>query len=144
VACQVQVQVKGPDAHKLVEYLTPRDLSKIVPGQCVYAPLIDEKAGIVNDPIILCLAPDRFWLSISDTDVLLWVKGLAIGAGFDVVTSEPPAADHLFMQNLNCPNFILTPHTAWASDQAMQILWDPLVSSFTAKDRWKFGIDLLI
>jgi len=89
VACQVQVQVQGPDAHKLVEYLTPRDLSKIVPGQCVYAPLIDEKAGIVNDPIILCLAPDRFWLSISDTDVLLWVKGLALGAGFDVEVSDP-------------------------------------------------------
>jgi len=89
VACQVQVQVQGPDAHKLAEYLTPRDLSKIVPGQCVYAPLIDEKAGIVNDPIILCLAPDRFWLSISDTDVLLWVKGLAIGAGFDVEVTDP-------------------------------------------------------
>ena len=89
VACQVQVQVQGPDAHKLVEYLTPRDLSQIVPGQCVYAPLIDEKAGIVNDPIILCLAPERFWLSISDTDVLLWVKGLAIGAGFDVEVTDP-------------------------------------------------------
>ena len=89
VACQVQVQVQGPDAHKLVEYLTPRDLSKIVPGQCVYAPLIDDKAGIVNDPIILCLAPDRFWLSISDTDVLLWVKGLALGTGFDVEVSDP-------------------------------------------------------
>ena len=89
VACQVQVQVQGPDALKLVEYLTPRDLSKIVPGQCVYAPLIDENAGIVNDPIILCLAPDRFWLSISDNDVLLWVKGLALGAGFDVEVSDP-------------------------------------------------------
>ncbi|GIR82764.1 MAG: hypothetical protein CM15mP84_05120 [Cellvibrionales bacterium] len=71
---QVQVQIQGPDALRLVEYLTPRDLSKIVPGQCVYAPLIDEQAGIINDPIILCLAPDRYWLSISDSDVLLWVK----------------------------------------------------------------------
>lgn len=89
VACQVQVQIKGPDALRLVEYLTPRDLSKIVPGQCVYAPLIDEQAGIINDPIILCLAPDRYWLSISDSDVLLWVKGLAIGAGFDVEVTDP-------------------------------------------------------
>ena len=84
VACQVQVEIKGPEAHRLVEYLTPRDLSGIVPGQCVYAPLIDERAGIVNDPIILCLEPNRFWLSISDSDVLLWVKGLALGAAFDV------------------------------------------------------------
>ena len=89
VACQVQVEIKGPEALKLAEYLTPRDLSKIVPGQCMYVPLIDEKAGIVNDPIILCLAPDRFWLSISDSDVLLWVKGLAVGAGFDVEVSDP-------------------------------------------------------
>ena len=89
VACQVQVQIQGPDALRLVEYLTPRDLSKIVPGQCVYAPLIDEKAGIINDPIILCLAPDRYWLSISDSDVLLWVKGLAIGAGFDAEVTDP-------------------------------------------------------
>ena len=89
VASQVQVQIQGPDALRLVEYLTPRDLSKIVPGQCVYAPLIDEQAGIINDPIILCLAPDRYWLSISDSDVLLWVKGLAIGAGFDVEVTDP-------------------------------------------------------
>ena len=89
VACQVQVQIQGPDALRLVEYLTPRDLSKIVPGQCVYAPLIDEQAGIINDPIIVCLAPDRYWLSISDSDVLLWVKGLAIGAGFDVEVTDP-------------------------------------------------------
>ena len=89
VACQVQVQIQGPDALRLVEYLTPRDLSQIVPGQCVYAPLIDEQAGIINDPIILCLAPDRYWLSISDSDVLLWVKGLAIGAGFDVEITDP-------------------------------------------------------
>ncbi len=89
VACQVQVEVKGRDALKLVEFLTPRDLSAIVPGRCVYAPLLDESAGIVNDPIILCLAPDHFWLSISDSDVLLWVKGLALGAGFDVTVSDP-------------------------------------------------------
>lgn len=89
VACQVQVQIKGRDALKLVEYLTPRDLSRIVPGQCMYAPLIDEHAGIVNDPIILCLAADHYWLSISDSDVLLWVKGLAMGGGFDVAVTDP-------------------------------------------------------
>lgn len=89
VACQVQVEVKGRDALKLVEFLTPRDLSAMLPGQCVYAPLLDERAGIVNDPIILCLAPDHFWLSISDSDVLLWAKGLALGAGFDVTVSDP-------------------------------------------------------
>lgn len=54
-------------------------------------------------------------------------KGQIAGAAFDVVTTEPPAADHIFMQNLHRPNFILTPHIAWASDQAMQSLWDQLI-----------------
>jgi glycerate dehydrogenase len=58
--------------------------------------------------------------------------GQISGAGFDVVTTEPPAHDHIFMQNLHRPNFILTPHTAWASDQAMQILWDQLISHIEA------------
>ena len=55
-------------------------------------------------------------------------QGQIAGAGFDVVTTEPPAADHIFMQNLHRPNFILTPHTGWASDEAMQSLWDQLIS----------------
>ncbi|MGC6535902.1 MAG: D-2-hydroxyacid dehydrogenase [Candidatus Puniceispirillaceae bacterium] len=58
--------------------------------------------------------------------------GQISGAGFDVVTTEPPAPDHIFMQNLHRPNFILTPHTAWASDEAMQILWDQLISHIDA------------
>lgn len=112
VACQIQVEVRGPDALALVEYLTPRDLSEIAPGQCMYAPLIDEQAGIVNDPIILCLAPDRFWLSISDSDVLLWVKGLAAGAGFDVRVFDPevfpvsiqgPKSDRLLSRLVDVP-----------------------------------------
>ena len=89
VACQVQVEVRGPDALKFVEFLTPRDVSKCVPGQCIYAPLLDEHAGVVNDPIILCLSTDHYWLSISDSDVLLWAKGLAVGGGFDVEVHDP-------------------------------------------------------
>lgn len=89
VACQVQVEVRGPDALKFVEFLTPRDVSKCVPGQCIYAPLLDEHAGVVNDPIILCLSTDRYWLSISDSDVLLWAKGLAAGSGFNVTVHDP-------------------------------------------------------
>jgi len=113
VACQVQVEIRGPDALALVEYLTPRDLSKIVPGQCLYAPLIDENAGIVNDPIILCLAPDHFWLSISDSDVLLWVKGLASGKGFNVAVRDPnvfpasiqgPKSDALLSRLIDSPS----------------------------------------
>ena len=89
VACQVQVEVKGPDAAQFVEYLTPRDVSRCQVGQCIYTPLIDEAGGIINDPLILKLAEDRFWISLSDSDVLLWAKGLALGKGFDVRVFDP-------------------------------------------------------
>ena len=89
VACQRQVEIVGPDALRLTELITPRDVSKCAVGQCLYAPLCDEYGGIINDPIILRLAEDRFWLSIADSDVCLWVKGIAYGRGFDVKVFEP-------------------------------------------------------
>jgi len=89
VACERQVEVQGPDALRLVELSTPRDMSACRIGQCVYAPLCDESGGIVNDPVVLRLAEDRFWISIADSGVLLWLKGLAIGRGLDVEVFEP-------------------------------------------------------
>ena len=107
VACERQVEIVGPDAAKLVELITPRDISRCKIGQCMYAPLCDENAGIVNDPIVIKLAEDRFWLSIADSDVNLWVKGVAYGRGFDVRVFEPdvsplaiqgPKADELMAE----------------------------------------------
>ncbi|NIL94492.1 MAG: dimethylsulfoniopropionate demethylase [Woeseiaceae bacterium] len=89
VACQVQVEIRGPDALKLVEWMTPRDVSLCEPGQCIYVTLLDEAAGIINDPIVSCLAPDRYWLSVSDSDVLLWVKGLAQSGEWRVEVFDP-------------------------------------------------------
>lgn len=89
VACQIQVEIRGPDALAFVEWLTPRDVSACKPGQCIYAPLVDEAGGIVNDPIILCLAPDRYWLSIADSDVVLWAKGLAASGNWQVEVFDP-------------------------------------------------------
>lgn len=89
VSCQRQVEVVGTDALALVELVTPRDISSCDIGQCLYTPLVDENGGIVNDPIILRLDTDRFWISIADSDVLLWMKGLAAGRGMDVRVFEP-------------------------------------------------------
>lgn len=89
VACQRQVEISGPDAARLVQWMTPRDLRRAEVGRCYYIPLIDDAAGMVNDPVLLKLAEDRFWLSIADSDVLLWAKGLALGAGLDVNVNEP-------------------------------------------------------
>ena len=89
VACQRQVELKGPDAARLAQWMTPRDLSNARTGQCLYVPLVDETGGMVNDPVLLKLAEDHFWLSIADSDVLLWAKGLALGKGLDVTVREP-------------------------------------------------------
>lgn len=89
VSCQRQVELQGADAARLVQLMTPRDLRKATVGQCLYAPLIDQDAGMLNDPVILKLDHDHFWLSIADSDVLLWAKGLALGYGLDVQIDEP-------------------------------------------------------
>ena len=89
VGCQRQVELRGPDAARLTQLMTPRDLRQAQTGQCLYAPIIDENAGMLNDPIILKLADDHFWLSIADSDLLLWAKGLAFGMGLDVAVDEP-------------------------------------------------------
>ena len=70
---------------------------------------------------------------VHENDVIAALDaGQIAGAAFDVVTTEPPADDHIFMRNLHRPNFILTPHVAWASDQAMQSLWNQLIGHIDA------------
>ena len=81
VSVERQVESRGRDALALVELMTPRGIARCAVGQCMYAPLVDEHGGIVSDPLILRLAGDRFWVSVADSDVLLWAKGLAAGEG---------------------------------------------------------------
>jgi len=89
VGCQRQVELLGSDAARLAQMMTPRDLRKAEVGQCLYAPMVDANGGMLNDPIILKLAEDHYWLSIADADVLLWATGLALGMGLDVKVDEP-------------------------------------------------------
>lgn len=89
VSVERQVEIKGPDAARFTQYLCSRDLSKCAVGQCKYVLITDQDGGVINDPIVLKLAEDHFWLSIADTDVLLWARGVAVNAGMDVVLSEP-------------------------------------------------------
>ena len=89
VAVERQVEITGPDAARFVQYLNCRDLSKCQVGQCKYVLITDQDGGIINDPILLKLAEDHYWLSISDSDVLLWAKGIAANSGMDVRVSEP-------------------------------------------------------
>ncbi len=86
---QRQVEIAGPDAARFTQFLTPRNLSAYAVGQCKYVLLTTERGGIVNDPVLLRLAEDRFWLSLSDSDVLLWARALAHALGYDVEVREP-------------------------------------------------------
>lgn len=89
VSVQRQVEITGPDAARFTQYLSCRDLSKCQVGQCKYVLITDQDGGIINDPVLLKLAENHFWLSIADSDVLLWAKGLAANAGMDVRIDEP-------------------------------------------------------
>jgi len=89
VSCQRQVQIEGADAAKLVQIMTPRNLTNMAIGECLYVPLIDERGGLINDPILLKLSNEKYWLSIADSDVLLWAEGIAFGKGLKVQIKEP-------------------------------------------------------
>lgn len=89
VSVERQVELRGPDAGRLMQMLTPRDLRGMSPGQCYYMPIVDETGGMLNDPVAVKLAEDRWWISIADSDLLLWVKGIAYGYRLDVLVDEP-------------------------------------------------------
>lgn len=89
VGCERQIQLRGPDAGRLAQILCPRDLSKSVIGQGRYVALCNHRGTIINDPVLLKVADDCFWLSIADSDVGLWASSIAAERGLDVDVSEP-------------------------------------------------------
>ena len=89
VAGQRQVELNGPDAEALVRYLTPRDLRDIAVGQAKYVPICAHDGTLINDPVLQKIADDQFWLSIADSDILLWAGAIAAERGLDVRVFEP-------------------------------------------------------
>ena len=89
VGVERQVQLTGPDASKLAQILAPRDLSKCKVGQGKYVPLCNHNGILINDPILLKLADDKFWFSIADSDVLTWAQAIAGERGLNVDIIEP-------------------------------------------------------
>ena len=89
VACERQVEVKGPDATELVQMLTPRNLKKMKDDQCYYIPVVDDKGGMLNDPVAVKHSDTRWWISLADSDLLYWIKGLAVGRQMNVDIFEP-------------------------------------------------------
>jgi dimethylsulfoniopropionate demethylase len=89
VSCERQVEIAGPDARRLVQMTTPRDLAAMADDQCYYIPMVDDRGAMVNDPVLNKLAGDRYWVSLADSDMLYYYKGLASGFGLDVKVFEP-------------------------------------------------------
>ncbi len=89
VSVQRQVEITGADAARFVQLLTPRNLSSCAVGQCKYILVTNANGGILNDPVLLRLAENHFWLSLSDSDILLWAQGVAVNSGFNVEICEP-------------------------------------------------------
>ena len=67
----------------------------MLPGQCKYMPLVDETGGMLKDPVAVKLSEDRYWISIADSDLLLWVKGIAYGYRLEVLVDELPLVELL-------------------------------------------------
>ncbi len=88
VGAERQVEVRGPDADACVQYLTSRDLSKMKHGQGKYVAMCDHDGRLLNDPVLLKLS-DRYWFSLADSDMLLWVRAVANERDFDVRVGEP-------------------------------------------------------
>src|SRR5206468_12617813 len=92
VAVERNVEIRGPDGLDFMQLLTPRDMAKCRVGQGKYVLITDDAGGILNDPVLLRLEENRFWIALADSDILLWAKGVARGSGLDVTISEPDAS----------------------------------------------------
>ena len=115
VGVERQIQIKGPDAEALSQFLTPRNIKKCSIGQAMYAPLLDFKGGFLNDPVMLKLAEDCYWFSIADGDSLLWVQAIAAGYKFDVDVNEPDVSP-LQVQGPNSAELMANVFGDWVHD----------------------------
>lgn len=115
VAVERQVQLCGPDAGRLAQYLVARDLSDMVENQGKYVAICDHDGNLLNDPILMKLTGDRYWLSLADSDMLLWCKAVASEGGFDVMVTEPDVSP-LAIQGPLAPALVADLFGDWTRD----------------------------
>ncbi len=115
VAVERQIQLEGPDAATLAQVLCPRDLTRCKPEQGKYVALCNHAGTIINDPILLKLADNRYWLSIADSDVMLWARAIAAERGLDVTVSEPDVSP-LAVQGPKAEDVIASIFGDWVRD----------------------------
>ncbi len=88
VSVQRQIEIKGPGAKQLIERLTPRNLTNLTTEKCFYIPIVDRNGGMINDPVLIKLEEDHYWISIADSDVLFWILGIVTSGKINVKISE--------------------------------------------------------
>jgi aminomethyltransferase len=115
VAAQRQVEISGPDAAKLVRYLTPRNLAGTKVGQGRYVPICDHDGRVLNDPVLLKLSDDRFWLSVADSDIHLWAAAIDRERGWDARVFEPDVSP-LAVQGPKAVDVITSLFGDWVRD----------------------------
>ena len=120
VACERQVELAGPGAEQLMRYLTPRDIGSTKIGQGKYVPICDYDGNLINDPVLQKLSDDCFWLSIADSDILLWAAAIAAERGLDVRVSEPDASP-LGIQGPRAEDLVADLFGDWIRD--MKYFW---------------------
>ncbi len=115
VGVERQVQIKGPDAETLSQFLTPRNIKNCSKGQAMYAPFLDFRGGFINDPVMLKIDEDCYWFSLADGDALLWAQGIAAGYQFDVDIREPDVSP-LQVQGPNSKELMAKVFGDWIND----------------------------
>jgi glycine cleavage system aminomethyltransferase T len=92
VGVERQIEISGPDAFRFTNFMVPRDMNKCAVRQAKYVFVTAPDGGIINDPVLLRLEENKFWLSLADSDVGLWAQGLAYHSGMDVTIKEVDVA----------------------------------------------------
>lgn len=115
VAVERQIQLQGPDAAELAQILCPRDLSKCKIGQGKYVALCNHQGTVINDPILLKLDDNRYWLSIADSNILFWARAIANERGLNVEVSEPDVSP-LAVQGPKAEDVIASVFGDWIRD----------------------------
>ncbi len=113
VSVQRQVEVAGPDAAELVQAVVCRDLSKTVPGQAKYAPMVDHAGRLMNDPLVLRVEEDRWWLSLADSDMVFWCRAIAAERRLNAAVSLPDVST-LAVQGPGSPEVVSDLLGDWA------------------------------
>jgi glycine cleavage system aminomethyltransferase T len=115
VAVERQVALRGPDAIKLAQYLTPRNLDGLEIGQGKYVPICKHDGSIINDPVLLQIADNEVWFSIADSDLCLWASAIAGSLGMDVEVFEPDVSP-LAVQGPKATNVVSNLFGEWVKE----------------------------